>query len=73
MLKLINCDFYNIANRLKQIRKVRSLSQEELALMCGIDRTYIGRIENLKRNPSLEILDKIASGLGMDLSDLLKF
>ncbi len=61
------------ANRLKQIRKVRSLSQEELALMCGIDRTYIGRIENLKRNPSLEILDKIASGLGMDLSDLLKF
>ena len=61
------------ANRLKEIRESRSLSQEDLALLCGVDRTYIGRLENLKRNPSLEILDKIATGLEMDLSDLLKF
>ena len=61
------------ANRLKEIRKARSLSQEDLALLCGIDRTYIGRIENLKRNPSLEILDKIATGLNIELSELLKF
>ena len=60
------------AKKLKEIRKERSLSQESLALMCGIDRTYIGRIENLKRNPSLAILYKIAKGLGMKLSELLE-
>ncbi len=59
------------ANRLKKIRKDRGLSQEALALLCDIDRTYIGRIENLKRNPSLEILDKIARGLNISLSELL--
>ncbi len=61
------------ANKLKIIRKERNLSQEELALLCDIDRTYIGRIENLKRNPTLVILDKLANGLGIDISELLKF
>lgn len=59
------------AKRLKQIRTERGLSQEALALICDIDRTYIGRIENLKRNPSLEILEKIAKGLDIKLSELL--
>ena len=45
------------AEKLKKLRKERGLSQEALALLCDIDRTYIGRIENMKRNPSLEILD----------------
>lgn len=61
------------ALKLKAIRAERGLSQEALALMCNINRTYIGRIENLKRNPSLEILDKIAEGLDMKLHDLLNF
>ena len=61
------------ADKLKSIRKQRNLSQEDLALLCGIDRTYIGRIERMERNPSLEILQKIANGLKIELSDLLKF
>ncbi|MBO6087054.1 helix-turn-helix transcriptional regulator [bacterium] len=61
------------ANKLKNIRNERSLSQENLALLCGIDRTYIGRLERLERNPSLEILQKIADGLNIKLYDLLKF
>lgn len=59
------------ANKLKKLRKDRGLSQEALALLCDIDRTYIGRIENMKRNPSLEILDKIARGLNISLPELL--
>jgi transcriptional regulator with XRE-family HTH domain len=59
------------AKKLKQIRTERGLSQEALALICNVDRTYIGRIENFKRNPSLEILDKIAKGLNIKLSELL--
>lgn len=61
------------ANRLKAIRAERNLSQLDLALLCNVDRTFIGRIETLKRTPSLVILQKIADGLGMELWQLLKF
>ena len=62
---------YRFSQKLKMLRQERGLSQEGLALLCNIDRTYVGRLENLKRNPSLEILSKIAVGLGMTLSELL--
>ncbi len=61
------------AKKLNSIRESRGLSQEELAFMCGIDRTYIGRIERLERNPSLVVLQKIADGLGISLIELLTF
>lgn len=61
------------ANKLKSIRKDRNLTQEALALLCGIDRTYIGRVERLERNPSLDILQKIADGLEITLNELLTF
>ncbi len=64
---------FKFAEKLKRLRKERGLSQEALALVCEIDRTYIGRIENMKRNPSLEILNKIAKGLGIKLTELLDF
>lgn len=59
------------AQRLISLRKERSLSQESLALKCGIDRTHIGRIERLERTPSLEVLYKLAKGFDMSLSQLL--
>jgi len=61
------------SKRLKAIRKKRNLSQENLALICDIDRTYVGRLENLKRNPSLFVLAKIAKGLDIKLSELVDF
>lgn len=59
------------AEKLIKIRQERHLTQEELALLCGIDRTHIGRIERLERVPGLEILDKISLGLNLPLRDLL--
>lgn len=61
------------AKRLISIRKERKLSQEELALLCGVDRTYVGRIERMERTPSLVVLQKFADGLGMSLIELLNF
>lgn len=61
------------ANRLKQLRTERNLSQEDLALLCNIDRTYIGRIERLERKPTIVVLDKIADGLNMELKELVDF
>ena len=59
------------ANRLKQLREEKNLSQEQLALLCGLDRTYIGRIERLERKPSLVAVEKIANGLNMHILELL--
>jgi transcriptional regulator with XRE-family HTH domain len=59
------------AQRLKTLRENEKYSQETLALKCNIDRTYIGRIERMERNPSLEILYKISKGFNITLSQLL--
>jgi transcriptional regulator with XRE-family HTH domain len=56
---------------LKKFRKLRTLSQEELALKCNLDRTYISGLERGKRNPTLKNLYLIASSLDISLSDLL--
>ena len=61
------------AKRIKQLRLAQGLSQEELAFKCGLDRTYIGRLENLKRNPTLPVIAKIAAAFNMEVWELLKF
>ena len=60
------------SKKLQAIRKERNLSQEKMALICGSDRTYLGRIERLERTPSLTVLQKIANGLNITLSELFK-
>lgn len=47
------------------------ISQETLANMANIDRTYLPDIEKGKRNVSLKIADKIAKALDVPLKDLL--
>ncbi len=47
------------------------LSQEKLANMAEIDRTYLPDIEKGKRNVSLLVAEKIARALGVSLKDLL--
>lgn len=56
--------------RLRKIRKERALSQEQLALACELDRTYIGGIERGERNISLVNIVKIANALGLKTKDL---
>jgi transcriptional regulator with XRE-family HTH domain len=61
-----------IAVNILTTRKEKGITQEELAHQAGIDRTYIGYIENSKHNVTLGMLIKIASALEIDLLDLLK-
>lgn len=49
-------------------RKKRSLSQEELADLCGLHRTYIGAVERGERNITLLNAEKIAAALDEPLS-----
>jgi transcriptional regulator with XRE-family HTH domain len=57
-------------NRVRELRKLRQLSQETLALACDLDRTYIGGVERGERNISLINIHKIADALGVDTRDM---
>ena len=49
--------------RVRHFRKLRSLSQEELARLCDLHRTYVGSVERGERNITLLNAEKIALSL----------
>ena len=57
---------------IRKLRQQKNISQERMALDAGIDRTYIGDIENGSRNISLQIIEKLANYLGMPISEIFK-
>lgn len=59
--------------RIRQLRKEKKWSQEELAHKAGFHRTYIGMIERGERNPSLININAFAEAFGICVSELLKF
>ena len=59
--------------RIKELRGVRGLSQEELAFQSGIHRTYLAGIERGIRNPCLSNIAAISQGLGVTLYELFAF
>lgn len=60
-----------LAQNVLKFRKELGLTQEELAFNAGIDRTYVGYIENAKQNISIEKLRAIAAALKVDVAELL--
>ena len=54
----------------RKLRREKSISQEQLADMCCLHRTYISDVELGKRNVSLENIAKIASALGISITAL---
>ena len=56
--------------RIRALRQRAGLSQEQLALKCGLDRTYVGGVERGERNISIVNIERIARALGLPLSDL---
>ncbi|MFV5691002.1 helix-turn-helix domain-containing protein [Flavobacterium sp. LT1R49] len=55
-----------IGDRIKELRKAKDLSQEALANIAEVDRTYMTKVETGKRNVTVKILDKIIIALGTD-------
>ncbi len=59
--------------KVREIRKSNGVSQESLAELAGLDRTYISDIENGKRNVSIETIFKIAGGLETTVVEFFTF
>jgi len=55
--------------RIKELRAERGVSQESLAYAIGMARTYLAEVEAGKRNVSVINLERIATGLGVTLSE----
>ncbi len=60
-----------VANNLREMRKTRGLSLDQLALASGVSRAALSQIETRKTNPSLGVLWKIAVGLGVHFAELV--
>lgn len=61
-----------LAANVRTLRRAQNMSQETLALNANVDRTYVSQIERSTGNPSLHVMIKLASTLGVDLIDLLR-
>ena len=61
-----------IGATIAQLRDDRNLSQEALANLCGVHRTYISQLERGLKNPTLNVLQKIAKALDIPLSVLIE-
>lgn len=59
-------------NNVKFYRKKIKLSQEKLAELSDLSTNYIGDIERTNRKVTIDTIEKVASGLGVDPSVLLK-
>ncbi|MDP2783454.1 MAG: helix-turn-helix transcriptional regulator [Sulfurimicrobium sp.] len=60
-----------LADNVRSYRKDHGLSQEELADLCELHRTYIGSVEREERNVSLSTLEVLARALGVSVPELL--
>ena len=55
----------------RKYRKERNMSQEQLALLCNMDRSYLGRVERGGVNPTLEKIYELSNALQIKASELM--
>ena len=60
----------NMENNIRQLRKAKKLSQEEIAKLCKVSRQTINAIENNKYDPSLQLAFDITKQLEVTVDEL---
>lgn len=63
----------SVGNRIRELRKAKGWTQEQLAEAAGLHYSYIGGVERGDRNISLETLEKIINGLQVTAEEIFKF
>ncbi|MDW8006457.1 MAG: helix-turn-helix transcriptional regulator [Thermomicrobium sp.] len=61
-----------LGQRIRALREAQGLRQEDLAARAMVNQSYLSQIENGKRDPSLDVLERIADALGIPVADLLR-
>ncbi len=61
-----------LGKAIRDIRKQRGVSQEKLALLAGIDRSYVGRVERGDNNVAVLTLLKIGQALNVSMTDIMR-
>ncbi|MEA5571218.1 helix-turn-helix transcriptional regulator [Calothrix sp. UHCC 0171] len=67
-----NHELIKFGLRIRELRLLKGLSQEYLADLAGLHRTYIGGIERGERNVAFLNIVRLAKALEISLSDLMK-
>jgi transcriptional regulator with XRE-family HTH domain len=62
----------NVGRNLRAYRQARDLSQEALADLVGVHRTYMGGLERGERNLTLKSVERLADRLGIDALALMR-
>ena len=60
-----------LALNLKALRQIQNLSQEDLAELAGIDRTYVSTLERSQYSATIDVLERLAMALGVKPAELL--
>ena len=61
----------HMTSPVRRIRRLQEISQEELAARAGLHRTYVGEVERGERNPSIDVMERLAQGLSVSLAELV--
>ena len=61
-----------VADRIKKIRRAKSITQDQLAELAGLNRTHLYRLESGKQSMTLRTLKIIAEALGVKVGALVK-
>ena len=61
------------AFKIKKIRQELNITQDELAILSNLNKSYIGKVERSEINITLQILEKLSIGLNKTPSELLDF
>lgn len=60
-----------LAENLRRIRKSKGLSQEALADLAALHRTFVGSVERSERNVSIDNVERLAKALSVSVAELL--
>lgn len=60
------------AENLRKARLAKGLSQEDLAELASLHRTYVGSVERAERNVSIDNMERLAAAMGVSLPSLLQ-
>ena len=59
--------------RIRELRNLQHMSQEELAFRCQLSKNYVSDVERGRRTVSLKAIEKFAHGLNVNLVELFRY